>query len=298
LSPEHSPAIVAGVPLPFYKYQSLGNDFIVVDAVADGPRVTRLGAPEAARKLCDRHFGIGADGILFLDGEVAATEASRRLTIWNADGSQAEMCGNGVRCVAKYLHDRLPVGERPLALVIATAAGPRRCAIARGPDGLAATVEVDMGRAEVGPPEAPLLFDDDTAEPGPHELVRVSMGNPHAILFRQDASPTLARRLGPPIERHPRFPRGTNVELARLEPDGSLTVHVWERGAGLTLACGTGACAAVAAACHAGLRAFGRPHRVVLPGGALTVRIDEGGGTVMHGPATHVFDGTLAESPC
>jgi diaminopimelate epimerase len=298
------------VPVPFSKFHGLGNDFIVLDLVA-APEGAHLASPEAARRLCDRHFGIGADGLLVLHPAPPASPGeaiARRLVILNADGSEPEMCGNGVRCVAKYLHDLPPAGTGPEVVDLATAAGLRRCRVHRGPDGLAAEITVEMGPVTLGAPDelldAPWPGRDTAAGPAlvaagltdaRWSCTRVSVGNPHSVFFLERPTAELCREIGPVLERHPRFaPRGANIELVALGADGALDVQVWERGAGATLACGTGACAAAAAACATGRARWGDELRVRLPGGPLRIRIDPGSlQASMRGPADRVFSGVL-----
>ncbi len=261
---------VARATLRFVKYHGLGNDFIVVEASA-------LMGPERAFRLCDRRRGIGADGVLTIlpprDGGVAF------MHIYNADGSVAAMCGNGIRCVARHLAEtRALEGE----IVVETDSGPRRCRIHRGTGGGVESITVDMGPARV---EGEQEF-----EVGRERLraLRVSMGNPHAVLFDE---PTRARALaaGPALEA--KVPGGVNVGFARPR-DGGLDLVVWERGAGLTDACGTGACAAAVAATRTGRIPAGAPVEVRLPGGALTVTVSADLSAVeMRGPAERVFEG-------
>jgi diaminopimelate epimerase len=256
------------VPLHFWKYHGLGNDFVVVE----GPD---LMAPDRAIRLCDRRRGIGADGVLTVlpprDGGAAY------MHIYNPDGSVAAMCGNGIRCVARHLAEARGLdGE----FVIETDSGPKRCTVHRGAAGVAA-VTVDMGRARV---EGPQDF-----EVGP-ELVRtlrVSMGNPHAVIL-DGPEPARAATLGPAIEA--RVPGGVNVGFGRAS-GSSIDLVVWERGAGLTEACGTGACAAVVAALHEGRLDGTGPVTVRLPGGVLEITVGPDLSVLMKGPAERVFSG-------
>jgi diaminopimelate epimerase len=254
------------VPQHFAKYHGLGNDFVVIE----GP----LMDPERARRLCDRHFGIGADGILTLLPPRAGGDVF--MHVYNADGSTAEMCGNGVRCVARFL-----AASRKLAgrLTIETPAGPKSCTL--HDDG---TVSVEMG------PAKDLGADSVDVEGEATAGWRISMGNPHLVLFAK-ADAERARRLGPPLE----LAQGANVGFAFLRHQTSLELVVWERGAGLTLACGTGACAAVAAHVRAGKIAAATPVRVRLPGGELSITASADlTSIVMRGPAERVFEGELA----
>jgi diaminopimelate epimerase len=272
--------------LAFRKVEGLGNDFVLLDRLdADATQLARdvsWAAANAAR-VCDRRTGIGADGILLVGpGQVGAAS----MIVVNADGSRPEMCGNGLRCVAAFVAERLGVDH----IDIDTVAGVRACRIL-GREAGVASVSVDMGASERLGERHP------AAAPG-RELVGISMGNPHAVCFVEREDPeTLARTLGPAIELDPVFaPAKTNVEFARIEADGSITLWVWERGVGITSACGTGACATAAAAVAAGLLAARTPIAVRLPGGLLTITVDPAGPVVMCGPARQVFSGLLDES--
>lgn len=250
----------------FVKLEGLGNDFVVVDA-------TRGPAPldaEQVRALCDRRRGIGADGVLRVE---PSGRARCRMTIFNADGSRPEMCGNGLRCVARYLRDADP--ETPRRFAVETDAGLRNV-VDHG-----AEVEVDMGAlTDHGVRALPAL--DLTGR-------LVDVGNPHLVVCgAYDAE--AARRLGPRIERDPQFPRGVNANFATIEHPARVRLFVWERGCGLTQACGTGACATVAAGWLGGRLPTDRAIEVQLPGGSLTISGSPAQIT-MRGPARWVFDG-------
>jgi diaminopimelate epimerase len=263
-----------GAVLPFAKYEGLGNDFIVVevDDESDLP-------PERAPRLCDRHFGIGADGVLLILPP-RTLDGVRRMRVVNADGSVSEMCGNGVRCVALHLARKSGIKEGTFR--VDTDSGMRACLIEDAhPESV---VSVDMGVIRVHG-ERTLEIDR------PRSMTIADAGNPHAVLFgRFDRSDV--ERLGPIIATHSDFAHGTNVEFAHVERD-RLDLLVWERGAGMTLACGTGACAAVAAAAAKGLVPESSPISVRLPGGTLSVRIDADRRATLRGPARHVFSGTI-----
>jgi diaminopimelate epimerase len=261
----------------FRKYEGLGNDFIVVDAESEADV-----APERATELCDRRFGVGADGVLLvLPPRVPESDA--RMRVINADGSIPEMCGNGVRCIALHVASTRGVRGRPVR--IETDAGVRACTLAEGATAVQAMVAVDMGPVRVLGDKA-IVVDGQTVT-----VTAADAGNPHAVLFG-DFPRHEVERLGPRIAVHTAFPQGTNVEFARVGRDG-IDLVVWERGVGITLACGTGACATVAVACSRGLAAAGIPTVVRLPGGRLTVTVARGS-TRMDGPARHVFSGVLA----
>jgi diaminopimelate epimerase len=256
----------------FAKWQGLGNHYLIVEREAWPLALT----PARARRICNPNFGVGGDGIL----EVSEEEGTPRMTVWNPDGSQAENCGNGIRMVARYLDaaGRLPADGRVL-----TGGGPVTVRILD--DG---RVEVRMGRARFPAGEAreELRVGDQAVE-----LAEVSMGNPHAIVEHPDPA-AVVRSLGPSIEVAERFPQRTNVEFVRAEGPSELTMRVWERGVGETLACGTGACAAAVAAVRlGGLRS---PVTVHLAGGDLEVAVDDDLEVTMTGPAEEVYRGELS----
>ena len=256
--------------LRFTKYHGLGNDFVLVD----GPLMDAA----RARRLCDRHRGIGADGVVTLLPPRSAG-AIATMHIYNPDGSVAEMCGNAIRCLASHLAS---ARGAPDVQVIDTGAGPKRCTLHRAADGRVEAVSVEMGPARVEGEQ-----DFDVAGERLH-AIKVNMGNPHVVLFDL---PTRERAgaVGPRIESS--VPGGVNVGFARPGPSG-IDLVVWERGAGLTDACGTGACAAAIASVRRGAAKAGAPIEVRLPGGALVVTVAADlVGVTMRGPAEHVFDG-------
>ena len=297
--------------VPFAKVEGLGNDFVVVD-LRDGrvdPSVAAaIQEPATVRAVCDRHFGIGGDGILAI---LPGTAGDARMRVLNADGSEAEMCGNGIRCVAKVLYESDPALRRS-PLRIDTGAGLLVCDLVveeRGSSsdeaGQVTSVAVEMGRPRLTRDEIPM------APGGAARALRmpievggqrfsftaVSMGNPHAVIFVDDPAADLraqAETQGPKLEHHPTFPRRTNVEFARLRPDGQIDLLVWERGCGITLACGTGACATVVAACLEERVSAGREIMVNLLGGPLAITVaPDLSGVRMRGPATTVFRADL-----
>jgi len=284
----------------FAKYHGLGNDFLVVDLRAASAAEAALAQdPQRVVALCDRQFGVGGDGVLAV---LPSDRADARMRVLNSDGSEAEMCGNGLRCVVKELHDRGGLARPELA--IETGAGVLRCAI-EAEAGVARSVTVAMGaprllRGEIpmtGPAgerclEQPLELPGEPAR----ALTCVSMGNPHAVAFvaSRDEAWRLARGIGPAIEHHAWFPNRTNAELAHVRSPREIDLVVWERGCGITLACGTGACATVVAAVLTGRAAEATPVRVHLPGGTLEITVLAGLANVqMTGPAAHVFDGDV-----
>jgi diaminopimelate epimerase len=260
--------------LRFSKYQGLGNDFIIVDVKA--PDALSV---ERAKALCDRHFGVGADGVLLVSPSEAGARA--RMTVINADGSRPEMCGNGLRCVA--LHLAMQNDEGSSSFRIDTDAGTLGCEVTR--DGTRAKVRTELGVARV---LDPLEFDDAGESLLFH---RVSTGNPHAILFDRKLELASIDDLGPRVSSA--IDGGANVEFVRQRGPDWLEVVVWERGVGRTLACGTGAVATVVAAATLGRAHFERAVEVDLPGGRLTIEVSRGLETRLLGPAVHVYDGEL-----
>lgn len=257
----------------FEKWEGLGNDFIIVE-------LPQPFDPERTRLLCDRHRGIGADGILFVD----RSGPHPRMIVSNADGSRPEMCGNGLRCVAAFLATRMSTGN--VTLTIATDAGNKHCIVEQA-DGQFA-VAVDMGAARI---TAPL---EVTASGKIHTFTAVDVGNPHAITFDPAYTDSDIDRIAPTAATA--IPGGTNVEFCRMIEGQSrprIDVVVWERGVGRTLACGTGACAVAAAACEANRIRFGEPVDVALPGGTLEITVDTHRNIRMKGPARRVFRGEV-----
>jgi diaminopimelate epimerase len=292
--------------LPFTKVEGLGNDFLVVDLRPGRPAATAAGPspedPAVVRALCDRRFGVGGDGVLAI---LPSLTADARMRVLNADGSEAEMCGNGIRCVATLLHDTDPALRRP-ALRIETGAGvlSLQLDVEAGSEGRVRAVAVDMGRPRLTRDEIPILPRGTTSvvrEPisargRTFQMTAVSMGNPHAVIFVDDPTSLrpLADEFGPLFETAERFPNRTNVEFAYVRPSGEIDLVVWERGSGITMACGTGACATVVAACLEERLPPGRETTVHLPGGPLSITVEKSYSTVlMRGPARSLFDATI-----
>jgi diaminopimelate epimerase len=274
--------------LEFVKYQGLGNDFILVD---NRNRNTPSLTPEQAIQVCNRNFGVGADGVIFwLPGQ---DEADYAMRIYNSDGSEPEMCGNGIRCLARFIHDL----EGKKTSKISTLAGLIVPEVQ--PDG---QVKVNMGQPKLLAKEIPTTLAtpnekiiDCNIEVGGQSwsVTCVSMGNPHCITFVPDVSAIVLDRIGPQFENHPAFPQRTNTEFIEVVRPDFLKMRVWERGAGATLACGTGACAALVAGVLMGNCAS--KATVELPGGPLWIEWSEAEQTVwMTGPAQKVFAGVLA----
>ena len=272
--------------MEFAKYQALGNDYLVVEASALGHP-----APELARALCDRHLGVGADGVLVSEGP--APDGSFSLRIWNPDGSEAEKSGNGLRIHARYLWDRKRVGDA--AFEVRTPGGCVRCRVLDGGQ----RVRVEMGSASfrsgdvpVSGEEREVLRESLVAGGRAIEISAVSVGNPHCVVLVERASEALARELGPLLERHPLFPERTNVQIVQVQDRHALRVEIWERGAGHTLASGSSACAAAAVACR--LELCESPVAVHMPGGELRVEVSDAFQLTQTGPVGRVAEGTLS----
>ena len=280
--------------LAFTKMHGLGNDFIVIEDLDAGLEFS----PEAVQWFCNRHFGIGADGMILVR-RATSPDADFYMHYVNSDGTLAEMCGNGVRCFAKYLVDREFVERDCNEIVVETLGGLKPISIARDDDGVLCLATVDMGAPKLSAEEVPTTLSGDPVlnvaletEAGTFDVTCVSMGNPHCVIWVDDVETAPVRIVGPMIEEHPAFPNRTNVEFAQLDADGTIRLRVWERGCGETLACGTGACATLVAASLA--EKVGREATIELPGGELAIRWDEDSGHVfMTGTALEVFTGTL-----
>jgi diaminopimelate epimerase len=283
----------------FAKYHGLGNDFLVVDLRSAPPELAAASQdPKTVIALCDRQFGVGGDGVLAVLPPVTAG-ADARMRVLNSDGSEAEMCGNGIRCVAKELFDRGGIAKPEI--LIDTGAGPLACLI-EAEGGCARTVTVRMGAPRLTRAEIPVAGPagercvDQPFEVTGKPLTCVSMGNPHAITFVDglDDAWRSAKEIGPTVETHAQFPRRTNVEFAAVKSRREIDLVVWERGCGITLACGTGACATTVAAVLTGRADENTPVRVNLPGGTLEITVLPGFENVlMKGRAVHVFDGDV-----
>jgi len=267
----------------FLKMHGLGNDFVVFDARKEGLALSR----DTARALADRRFGIGCDQVVVI--ERARTPADAFLRFLNSDGGEVESCGNATRCVARLLMEEKDKPE----VVLDTVGGKLFCTDAG--EGL---VTVDMGEAKFAWDEVPLARPADTntfslnVDGAEHVAAAVSTGNPHCILFVDDAENAPVDTLGPRIEAHPMFPKRTNVEFVTPLGGDRLRMRVWERGVGITSACGTGACATAVAAHRRGLT--GRKVEIVLDGGTLQIEVRERDGHVlMTGPSTLSFRGDV-----
>lgn len=276
----------------FFKYHGLGNDFILIEGAPETLPPIKTWS-KLAQAWCNRHFGIGADGLSFL---LPSQVADIKMIIHNEDGSEAQMCGNLVRCIAVYLRDHKNLKKD--ILTIETKAGVMTCRM----DAQTGLVTVDMGEPILEPSRIPTtlgfgqsqcLLQPLSSSAGSYEATAVSMGNPHAVLFVPQLSQVPFEKVGPELEKHPAFPERVNVEFVEVISSSKARVKVWERGAGPTLACGTGACAVVVAGVLT--NRLTRKSDIELPGGVLSIEWDELSNRVMMtGPAEFVFVGTVS----
>ena len=272
----------------FTKMHGAGNDYVYVDGWQE-----RLADPAAvARVVSDRHTGIGGDGLILI---LPDKDADCRMRMFNADGSEAQMCGNGIRCVAKYAYDHGRTQSNPMR--VATAAGIKSIALRLGADGKVAAATVDMGEPILAAREIPTTFDGPKVVDRPLPVAGrtwavtcVSMGNPHAVIFVDNLAAVDLPNLGPAVERNAMFPQRINAHFVRVHGRGEVTMVTWERGSGITQACGTGA----SAVCVAGVLTGRTDPQILahLPGGDLELHWDQRDNHVyMTGPAVEVFSG-------
>jgi len=277
--------------LPFVKMHGCGNDYIYVVANEIRP----ADPASLSQRISDRRFGIGGDGLIML---CPSAKADVRMEMYNADGSRGEMCGNGIRCVARLYHQISGGRKNPVA--VETDCGIKTVQLAFAGESVTATV--DMGEPILEGRDIPTQHDGRVVdyplevEGRVQKVTAVSMGNPHAVTFvgSRDEALALAPTVGPAVERHAWFPNRTNAEFAHVKHRREIDLVVWERGCGITLACGTGACATAVAAVVTGRADEATPIRVNLVGGSLEITVHPGLSAVsMKGPALHVFDGEL-----
>ncbi|MBE6106564.1 diaminopimelate epimerase [Anaerovibrio lipolyticus] len=271
----------------FTKLQGTGNDFVLIDCLKE-PELDYIGA---AKALCDRHYGIGADGILLV---LPSDKADICMRIINADGSEAEMCGNGIRCFARYVYEKGIVSKEEFT--VETGAGllvPKMIL----ENGHVSQVQVDMGEPILEGDSIPVqgfgmnrvISESITVKDKEFKMTCVSMGNPHCVVFVEDAEGFPIYEYGPLFESHEKFPRKTNTEFVEVKDKSHLRMRVWERGAAVTLACGTGSCATLTAAVLNGLAE--RKAEIQLDGGRLLVEWADNNHLYMTGPAEEVFTG-------
>lgn len=277
--------------MKFTKMQGLGNDYVYINCMEEQIE----DVADLARKLSDRHYGIGSDGVILIQ---SSDHADFCMNMYNADGSQAEMCGNGIRCVGKYVYDYGLTNQTRVS--IETLAGVKYLDL-KVTDGRVSEVTVNMGSPILEPASVPVVSDQNPVINEPIEangevyyMTCVSMGNPHAVIFVENTETFPLEIIGPILESHPVFPKKANIEFVQVLDDGQVNMRVWERGTGETLACGTGACA-VAMACI--LNGKTKKEVIVhLLGGDLKILYDEKENVIyMTGPAVTVFDGVINE---
>ena len=273
----------------FTKMHGLGNDYVCINCFRERVK----DPPGFARTLCDRHYGIGADGLILI---CPSKVSDFKMEIYNSDGSVAGMCGNGIRCLGKYVYDYRLTGKETLS--IETKSGIRNMHL-HIQDGKACGAMVDMGVPRLNAHSIPILSEKDLVINDPIEvqeknyrMTGISMGNPHAVIFSEEINGISLEETGRELEFHPRFPERANIEFCHVTARNRMEIRVWERGVGETLACGTGACAAVVASVLNDLT--DEEVIVKLLGGELSVRWDRKVNHVfLEGPAVKVFDGVL-----
>lgn len=275
--------------MKFTKMQGIGNDYVYVNCLTE-----KIDQPfEVAKLVSDRHFGIGSDGLILIK---PSDVADFKMEMYNADGSQGEMCGNGIRCVAKYVYDYKLTDKT--SITVETLAGIKQLELTIE-DGKAALIKVNMGSPELNPSNIPVVADGEQVVNEPievegktYQMTCVSMGNPHAVVYMEDVKNLDLEKIGPGFENHKRFPKRINTEFARIIDRKNIEMRVWERGSGETLACGTGACATAVASILNGLT----DNQVTLHllGGDLMIEWNrEENKVYMTGPAEVVFEGEI-----
>lgn len=285
--------------MQFTKMQGCGNDYVYVNGFTE--KLSQEEKPELVRRLSDRHFGIGGDGVIFIN---PSTEADFEMEMFNADGTRAEMCGNGIRCVAKFVYDKGLTDSEHITVVSAGKVKYLDLTVVKNPElpgdrGVVNKVRVNMGSPILEPAQIPVEADGEQVVDEPilvngreYRMTCVSMGNPHAVVFTEGVAGLDLEKTGPAFESHERFPKRVNTEFVEVTDRSNVFMRVWERGTGETLACGTGACA-VAVACVLNNLTENRI-TVGLPGGELEVEWDRENNLVyMTGPAVTVFEGEI-----
>lgn len=279
--------------MKFTKMHGCGNDYIYVDGARE--HILQEKKPELVRRLSDRHFGIGGDGVIFIN---PSQEADFEMEMYNRDGSRAEMCGNGIRCVAKFVYDKGLTDKTSISII---SCGRMKYLDLTVEGGEVSTVKVNMGSPILRASDIPVIADGEEEavinqeiEAGgrSYAMTCVSMGNPHAVIFMDDVAGLTIEKTGPLFENHDRFPKRTNTEFVRVIDRDTIEMRVWERGTGETLACGTGACACAVACILNGLT--NDSITVKLLGGTLQIDWDREANLVyMTGPAVTVFEGEV-----
>ena len=276
--------------MKFTKMQGIGNDYVYVncfeETVADPERVSKI--------ISDRHFGIGADGLVLI---MPSDKADFRMRMFNADGSEGNMCGNATRCIGKFVYDNHLTDKTNITLE--TRSGIKKLTL-YPENGKVKTVLVDMGKAVMKPADIPMNVSGDTFINKPITvdgkdvfITAVSMGNPHAVTYVDDVDSLELEKIGPSFENHPLFPERVNTEFIKILDESTMQMRVWERGSGETWACGTGACAATAASVLNGYFPHDKEITVKLRGGDLFITYKSDGTVLMRGPAETVFTGEI-----
>jgi len=281
--------------MKFTKMHGCGNDYVYINGFEEKPE--EAAKPELVRRMSDRHFGIGSDGVIFIN---PSEEADFEMEMWNADGTRAEMCGNGIRCVAKYVYDYRMTDKTDISVI---SAGQIKYLKLQVRDGKTESVRVNMGRPVFTPSEIPVVMpagkktvvdEPITVRGKEYRMTCVSMGNPHAVIFLEDVAGLKIEEIGPYFENHERFPNRINTEFVRVLDKNHVEMRVWERGTGETFACGTGSCAAAAACVLNGLT--DKAVTVKLLGGDLFIEWDREADLIyMTGPAATVYEGIWPE---
>lgn len=278
--------------MKFTKMQGCGNDYVYVNGIEE--KLSQERKPEMVRFLSDRHFGIGGDGVIFIN---AAKEADFEMEMYNADGTRSEMCGNGIRCVAKFVYDKRLTNKKQISIV--SAGKIKYLDLTVNEKNLVEMVKVNMGNPILEPSQIPAVFEGDMVVDAPidvqgqeYRVTCVSMGNPHAVVFVEDTAGLNLEKIGPDFEHHKAFPNRTNTEFVEIVDRNHVKMRVWERGTGETLACGTGCCATVVACVLNDLT--DTDVEVEVLGGKIQIRWDRESNLVyMTGPATTVFEGEI-----
>jgi len=277
--------------MKFTKMHGCGNDYVYVNGFVE--KIPQEKKPDIVRKLSDRHFGIGGDGVIFIN---PSEEAEFEMEMYNADGSRSEMCGNGIRCVGKFVYDKGLTDKTEISVI---SAGKVKYLTLHTENGKVSTVRVNMGEPEFVAANVPVIssneqvVDEDIEVNGQtYKMTCVSMGNPHAVVFINDTDKLEIEKIGPYFENHERFPRRTNTEFVQVVDRNYVKMRVWERGTGETLACGTGCCATAAACVLNGLT----ENRVTVEvlGGKILIEWNREENLIfMTGPAETIFEGEV-----
>ena len=277
--------------MKFTKMEGCGNDYVYIDGAKEV--IAPEEKPDFVRRVSDRHFGIGSDGVIFIN---PSTEADFEMEMYNADGTRAEMCGNGIRCVAKFVYDKGRTNKCDISVI---SCGKIKYLKLFLKDGKVDRVKVNMGAPELVAENVPVVCEKEQAVDEPitvlgkeYKMTCVSMGNPHAVVFMDDVEHLKIEEIGPHFENHERFPKRINTEFVKVLDRQTVQMRVWERGTGETLACGTGCCATVVACVLNGLT--DETVTVKLLGGEIKITWDREANLVyMTGPATTVFEGDI-----